>query len=369
MSQLKLGVMTLYINNQRQIDERSFYRRLFVECNRMGINAFLFTPEDVDHQRMRIYAVRYDHRQRKWIRYWTEFPDLIFDRCRYQATERFTRLREFRSRYPQLHYMNRPLSNKWLIHRLFSQNPLIADHLPDTKLFKNGRSLLQFLSLHRTVFLKPVNGTGGRGILRIEKIGRATYQIRGRDAHRRIITEQTLDVRTMLRKAYAWTSGRKYLMQQGIDISLNNGRVHDFRMLVQKDGTGVWKITGCAGRIGAQNSVTSNLHGGGRAIEMDRLLNMRFNDEERIGQIQDNSKTLAMDIVDELEQEYGRLCELALDLAVDRDGKVWLIEINPKPGRNIFLQINDLIAYRTAIARPLEYAKWLHKKLNKPVTR
>ena len=66
--------------------------------------------------------------------------------------------------------------------------------------------------------------------------------------------------------------------------------------------------------------------------------------------------------MDELERSYGRLCELALDLAVDRSGDVWLIEINPKPGRNIFLQIQDYDAYRTAVTRPLEYALWLHSK-------
>jgi glutathione synthase/RimK-type ligase-like ATP-grasp enzyme len=134
-------------------------------------------------------------------------------------------------------------------------------------------------------------------------------------------------------------------------------------MLVQKNGKGEWEVTGCAGRIGAARSVTSNLHGGGRAIEMEKLLRQRFASDKTIEKIRQTAEKLAMDIVDQLELEYGRLCELALDLAVDPDGHVWLIEINPKPGRNIFLQINDLEAYRTAIIRPLEYAKWLYKQL------
>ena len=92
------------------------------------------------------HAIRYDPKQGRWVRAWTDFPDIIFDRCRFQATTRFLRLKEFRNRYPHLHYLNRPLANKWRIHELFSQNPLIAAHLPDTKLFKNGRSLLH---LHR----------------------------------------------------------------------------------------------------------------------------------------------------------------------------------------------------------------------------
>ncbi len=363
MSQLKLGVMTLYLNDQKQIDELPYIRRLLTESKRMGIDAFLFTPEDVDHEHARIQALRYDPENRRWRRTWTDFPDMIFDRCRYQPTERFKQLRLFRSRYPKLHYLNRPLSNKWRIHQLFSQNPAISPHLPDTRLFMEGRGLLSFLAKHGVVFLKPVNGTGGRGILRIEKRGDGTYLIQGRDAHRRIIPELTLSTRAMLRKAYSWVYGRVYLMQQGIDIMLSNRRVHDFRMLVQKNGKGEWEVTGCAGRIGAARSVTSNLHGGGRAIEMEKLLRQRFASDKTIEKIRQTAEKLAMDIVDQLELEYGRLCELALDLAVDPDGHVWLIEINPKPGRNIFLQINDLEAYRTAIIRPLEYAKWLYKQL------
>lgn len=377
--------MTLYLNNRRQIEEKTYLRRLLTESSRIGIDAFLFTPEDVDHKRLLIHGIRYDHKNRRWHRSWTEMPDLIFDRCRYQPNERFRQLVEFRNRYPHLKYLNRPLANKWRIHQLFSQNPLISDHLPDTKLFKSGRGLLQFIAMHGVVFLKPVNGTGGRGILRIEELGwaerearngtgsrtgskmnsRKTYLIQGRDNERRIISEQILSARGMINKAISWASGRVYLMQQGIDISLHNGRVHDFRMLIQKNCEGRWKTTGCAGRIGAARSITSNLHGGGTAIDMKSLLKQRFSDDTLIRDIETNAETLAFDIVEQLEREYGRLCELALDLAVDREGNVWLIEINPKPGRNIFLQINDIESYRNAVIRPLEYALWLHKQLQK----
>ena len=54
MSQLKLGVMVLYLNNQRQIEEKAYIRRLLKESKRLSIDAFLFTPEDVDHERRRI---------------------------------------------------------------------------------------------------------------------------------------------------------------------------------------------------------------------------------------------------------------------------------------------------------------------------
>lgn len=365
MSQLKLGIMTLYLNNRKQIEEKSYLRRLLTESRNLGIEAFLFTPEDVDHTNARILAIHYDPGRGRWKKAWTDFPDMIFDRCRFQPTERFKQLNEFRSRYPQLHYLNRPLSNKWRIHQLFSQNPLIKHHLPDTKLFKNGSGLLRFIAKHRVVFLKPVNGTGGRGILRISKLDNHSYLIQGRDNERRIITEQTLGTRSLLRKAYAWAGSRNYLMQQGIDIFLRNGRVHDFRLLIQKNGSGKWEVTGCAGRVGAARSITSNLHGGGRAVEMEKLLRMRFDRDALIQSIREEAETLSKDIVNQLEEEYGRLCELALDLAVDRDGRVWLIEINPKPGRNIFLQVHDPETYRTAVVRPLEYARWLYKQLKK----
>ncbi|WP_274364912.1 YheC/YheD family protein [Paenibacillus thermotolerans] len=358
MTAMTLGVMALYLNGKR-IEELPYFRRLLTEAERMGIDAYLFTPEDVNDGRRRILAHVYDTRRRAWLRKWRELPDVVFDRCRYQNTPRFRKLREFRAKYGDLLYLNRPLANKWAIHQLLSKDEKIRKWLPDTEAFK-PEELGKFTRRHRIVFVKPVNGTGGRGVICIKRIGKDQYAVRGRDRRRQIISPRvtTLSGVTALLKHHGLTE--KCLIQQGIDLRLPNGRVHDYRMLVQKNGEGEWEVTGCAGRVGPDRSVTSNIHGGGRAVTMNRLLHETFPDSNKAAAVKSEMESLSLQVVRKLESHFKDMCELALDIAVDRKGHLWLLEVNPKPGREVFRQVGERETYRNAIVRPLEYAKHLY---------
>src|SRR5690554_2762364 len=117
-----LGIMTLYYNKQKIIEERNFFKQLTILGEPMGIEVVVFTPENVNHTQKRIYIEYYDTQGHKWKKKWSAFPALIFDRCRYQPTARFKLLRRFRAKYPQLTYLNRPLANKWTIHQVLSRN-------------------------------------------------------------------------------------------------------------------------------------------------------------------------------------------------------------------------------------------------------
>ena len=355
-----LGIMALYLNGNK-IEELPFFRRVLQEAERMNIEGYLFTPEDVDDGKRRIYAHVYEE-GRGWRRRWVPFPDVVFDRCRYQNTPRFRKLREFRAKYGDLLYMNRPLANKSAIHQLLSKDKEIRPNLPDTVMYKGTSALADFVRKHGIAFVKPINGTVGRGVVRIEKAGNGTYAVRGRDKQRRILPMRRLSLEGVGRLLSRLGLAETCLMQQGIELTLPNGRVHDYRLLVQKTGEGRWDVTGCAGRIGAARSVTSNLHGGGKAISVDRLLKHTFPSGSKAEAVKAEMYALGLRVVERLESHFRDMCELALDLAVDRDGRVWLLEINPKPAREVFRRIGEHEVYRRAIVRPVEYARWLYKQ-------
>ena len=96
--------------------------------------------------------------------------------------------------------------------------------------------------------------------------------IEGRDKNRRIFGPQQVTKKELSQLVNQWSFANRYLLQQGLQLYLKNGRVHDFRVLIQKNGNGAWEVTGGAGRIGADRSITSNLHGGGEAVPMMPLL-------------------------------------------------------------------------------------------------
>lgn len=360
-----LGILTLYLNEQKQLEERIVYQNMIIEGKKLGLDIYVFTPMDVNNATKKISAMEYDPVNHKWSRKIRDFPNMIFDRCRIQKGYRFKQLQAFRKNYGHHLFLNRPLRNKWIIHEVLSKKENFRPHLPETKLVTRISDVEHMLKKKPVIYLKPINGTGGRGILRIEKLKHQNlYYIQGRNQNRKIITPQKIHAARLGAILQNWGMKDNYIAQEGIPVELPNGRVHDYRMLVQKNREGVWALTGMVGRVGASRSVTSNLHGGGQAISMDTLLSQWIKDQNLQEQVKKKSETLGLETAMHLEQTYGALCELALDLAINKKGEVYLLEVNPKPAREVFSRSGQQDTYRQSIIRPLEYAIWLYEQKN-----
>ncbi|WP_238403190.1 YheC/YheD family protein [Paenibacillus mesophilus] len=359
MAEPALGIMTIAIND---MEERSYFRKLIVQANKLGLRAFVFTPLDVNAKTNRIHAHLYDTASGKWTRGWTAFPALIYDRCRYKESELFRAFRRFRETYTRLIYMNRPISNKWGMHQFLAKSASIRPFLPSTRVYTDHDELLEQLRVHRRVYVKPINGTGGRGILRFDMQRNGKVLVQGREMNRQIVAPKLVSAKMLPALLSNRSLINKYLIQQGIRNKLPDGRVHDYRLLVQKNGNGEWEVTGCAGRIGPRTSITSNLHGGGQAHPMADLLRRRFSSEDKIESIRQEVYRLGLDVAQTVENHFGRLCELGIDIAIDPDGHPWLLELNPKPAREVFSRIGEKETYEKAISRPVEYALWLYKQ-------
>lgn len=363
VAQPVLGILTLYLNDRKALEERPVYEKMIAAGKRIGIHVFVFTPQDVDDSNGRINALHFKPETRSWSRKWVRFPHVIYDRCRIQRSHRFQELLAFRRRYSHLTFLNRPLRNKWTIYKTLSRVPAFRNHLPATKLYQSAEDVTSLLRKYSTVYVKPINGTGGRGILRIDRRTDGSYLLQGRNHSRGIVKPKVVSSQSLAPAIRSWDMhGDRYIAQQGLNIKLPNGRVHDYRMLVQKNGSGVWEVTGCAGRIGPAGSITSNLHGGGQAASMNALLRQWVGSESQITQIRSTAEKLGISVARHLESTYEALCELALDLAIDRSGRVWLLEVNPKPSREVFSKAGERDVYRKAIVRPIEYGLWVYQQ-------
>lgn len=360
MSSKRLGVLAIYLSKSR-LEELSYFQRLSREGQKLGVQVEVFTPDDVEGDNA-VRTLTYDFGLGKWIRNRTSFPPIIYDRCRYKAAANYQMLKAFRNRHAQLTYLSKPLANKWSMHQTLSENESIRPYLPATVRYSSVQELLKVLKKHKLIYIKPKNGTGGRGILRIEQLGSDLYLLQGRNQHRTIIAPFRATEKQLAIKLHTLKLSPDYVVQQGIQLTLRDGRVHDYRLLIQKNGRGEWEVTGCAGRIGPHRSITSNLHGGGSAVTQDKLLAYRFSSEEKMDAIKKEMNSFAYKLAEYLESKFGKLCELGMDIAVDPKGNVWLLEVNPKPSREVFRKIGQHSIYQKAVTRPLEYAVWMMKQ-------
>jgi hypothetical protein len=154
---------------------------------------------------------------------------------------------------------------------------------------------------------------------------------------------------------------RSYVLQPYLALNTEDYTPFDLRVLVQKNEHGEWVETGKAIRKGKQKGLTSNLHGGGTAVNADRFLKMYYSDEQIVS-IQQLIQTITTHVPSELEKKHGPLLELGLDLGIEDGKKVWLLEANSKPGRKSF-QISDRQTFLQSMSAPVRYATYVLQSL------
>ncbi|MDF2660707.1 MAG: hypothetical protein K0Q94_3498 [Paenibacillus sp.] len=253
----------------------------------------------------------------------------------------------------RIQFTGHGLGNKWTIQNHLLASPLLASHLLPTKPMDSVDDAIAYAREHEAIMIKPINGKGGIGILKLCCTGSA-YRLHenGKPA----LSGGPGTIRAALRRAR-----RKggYLLQRWIDIRNPEGRVFDVRVLMQKDGTGQWETSGMAIREGSANSITSNLKSGGRAHEVAAYLNRLF-PSDKADALMEKLCELSVYIPPYLEERYGRrLADLGLDFAIDRSGCLWLLEVNIKPGKAVIRQVYGEEAARRCFLMPFREARRL----------
>ncbi|WP_400161869.1 YheC/YheD family protein [Brevibacillus sp. TJ4] len=351
--QHSLGIMTRC--QGAYFVDKGFYRKLTMYGRKKGLRVFVFSPRNVNFDARTVRG--FEYRQGTWESRVFPLPDLIYDRCFVGPSYRhYKPFVERLQNDPAITFLGHGLSGKWQVHKMLIQSPKLAPYLPRTELFSLS-TLRETLRTHGAAVIKPIAGTHGIGVTRIKAMN-DRYEIAGRNRKnqpfRRLVKGQA-GLATFLR---SFTTGRKFLVQPYLNLHTPAGVPFDVRVLVQKNGDGAWETTGAAVRVGDKRSITSNLHGGGKAVPLSPFLSRHFSPEIK-SRIEQQVSLLANELPVFLEQSHGRLVELGIDLGIDTDGNVWVIEVNSRPGRTVFRKIGDPQARLHSITQPVRYAHYL----------
>jgi hypothetical protein len=254
---------------------------------------------------------------------------------------------------------NNPFFNKWEMHQWFSREPGIHPHIPDTVLYHSSADVLKMLERSPSLYIKPVLGLQGRGVVRMSAENKIlTLKYRENGVNSIVTFEDTAKACEYIEKRFR--PGR-YLVQQAVDLLEYKGGLIDFRCVAQKNQSNEWVCRAIIGRSGVKDSIVSNISSGGTAFSADNLLGKVFpGSEAHIDELKEKISAFALAVCKKLD-EYGINCgTLGLDIGIDRQERLWLIEINnrdPDPG--IALDIQDIRLYYALKTGPLFYAKFL----------
>lgn len=360
MATRSLGIMVF--ENKPPFQEKNFYKQLHHHATPFDLKIIVFSANAIDWNTGKVNGYFYNTACDVWQFGKFPLPDIIYDRCFYKHPLRIqpnvtANIKKLREMKPSRMLAN-PIAGKWSMHRIFYRHKILKHHLPVTVPYVHAGTIKKWLNIYDKAILKPVNGSRGCGIILIEKTNTGGYNAKGRDVVNRMIRHHFDSFSHVILWIKNFIQHRSYLIQQYLDLSDQHQRTYDIRVLVQKNEKGLWQFTGTAVRVGTLHSLTSNLHGGGTAMETITFLKTIF--QTKLSTKLYNTICFLSSIIPPyLETYFGRLAELGIDFGVDRNGRVWIMEVNSKPGRTIFERIGNQTAQKKAVLHPLHYARYL----------
>lgn len=282
------------------------------------------------------------------------------------------------------------VSSKWAKTTVLQHSRQVSEYIPVTRKYSR-QTLERMIELFPANYIKPDRGTYGNGVMRVKttrtKINTpsseksssgdenssesnesesthpapleiTTYHLQhGTEEqvfHSLDELEHALDQRIQK---------RSYIIQQGIPLMRHKGLPFDLRVLTQKNLQHKWETTGILGRVAAPGKIITNIHGGGRLATFEELVLPHLN-KERYKKLEQELYRLGIHTAVQLQRTFPRLKEIGLDIALDEDGRPWILEVNTLPGIYAFGHL-DKEGYRKIKRYAIAYGRLPSPKTQK----
>lgn len=211
-------------------------------------------------------------------------------------------------------------------YEILIKNPEIKKHLPDTRWYSLD-NLQDMIGKYSVVYIKPNNGKQGNNIIRVRKISEKNCEI---SYDRNTMNVERINLHREMKNILL--SKFNYIIQQGIDLATLNGYSFDIRIVTQRPDMS-WQVTLTGVKVAQiKDAVTTNISKGGKLYSLKKILqeyDQRSDWRQEIKKI----KALCIEISDMLSI-YIPLRVYGLDIAIDKNNRIWFLEANTQPECN-----------------------------------
>jgi hypothetical protein len=243
----------------------------------------------------------------------------------------------------------RTLKSKWTKTQFLLRDHHLRRYIPETRRYSRS-ALLSMLRKHRMVYVKPIKGSFGLGVMRAEWKPAAAprpYRYQYLLKKRAFATYRQL-FRSMNQNKFR----RPYLVQQGIHLLKYAGRRFDVRISVQRTARLPWKATGYVGRLGHPKRIVTNYHSEGKPLKLETLLSPHLK-KQQIRKYRTRLQRLSVRIAKHLQRHRPNIREIGTDIAIDSKHRPWILEVNTRPNSLIFKELKNKKMFR----RVMRYSK------------
>lgn len=290
------------------------------------VNFFYFAPSDIDFESMLIRGYIYQDKQ--WVPKIVEYPDVIYDRLRLRGVNQYNVIYEEFEEIPITNeFHGNSISKLEVYDKLSSVEELNPYLIPYQKVTR-VKDISHFIDQFTSIIVKPEVGSFAKGVHYVEKLAFDKYFVVDGPSEQTMTEFEFLNYfRTLIKKG-------ELIVQKYIETRTKAGNPFDIRSHMMKGQDKVWDFTRIYPRIGINHATISGTFSGGYVSDLVGFLKVNFGIDEQ-NKLVNNIGEISRLIVTEFEALYPdyRISELALDLAIDLNGNIYLIEINVnKPG-------------------------------------
>lgn len=307
-----------------------------------GADFFYFTPGKVNIQKQTILGKAYENGQ--WIEKEFPFPDVIYN-ASYPVSDKAERIVDYL--YDRIPYTSKSIGNKLSVYNKIEKGQEFSQYLIPSSEITHPEIFFDMIERYKKVIIKPLTGHQGGGVVYFERDQANVYKMNDSGVISFINEKQLF---TLISHKIMEDD---YFVQQFISSKTLSGHVFDIRLHVQKNGEGKWVITSIYPRIGRLGSITSNIRSGGSSTYLDIFLKNEFGsywyDMKRY------LEQFALSFTNHFDSLYdNELDELGVDVGIDENQRLWLFEVNWRPGPPMIFNVELDVAKNT-----IRYAKYL----------
>lgn len=336
--------------------ETPYFNEIAVRADSLGIECFRFIPSQIDPLTQLAKGKRYDPNKQCWVDHEFTIPNILYDRCFYgddDHSKQCTPIVSWLKSRDDLTFLGYGLPNKLELYEVLKDtvlSPYLAHSEPTTDVL----GILTALANKREIILKPISGSRGHGIYYVKKSDK-TFHVKT-EKHQQMISRIFPNEVKLSQWLKQLIQNHKYLMQPYLELSNNELQPFDIRILLQKDELGTWIERGRGIRKGNKGGILSNLSAGGSVTDFNTwLATLPVTTKEFICNELDY---ILKNLPSLLEEEFMPLFELGIDIGVAKDGSIWVLDVNSKPGRKVVLSTAPDLK-ETLFRAPLLYGRLL----------
>lgn len=358
MSEPRIAILTSDGQSSFQGNRQNFID-IITTGKKMGCKVYVLTPKGLRHGDSFVtgYLLISKRGRFRWKKTRLPPPHVVYNRVPNRRVEQSPAVQQALSilqSHPTIQLFNPSFFDKWTLHQQLQSVKEFRPYLPETVLFQYSSALKAMVSKYPLVYLKPVHSKAGIGMIQINAQETGFEMVYQTQHAKKRYHPSTFEELWSL--AQQLCQKKKYLIQQGILLSQYQGRPFDLRILVQKNGQGIWDLTGIGIRIAGKDAISTHVPMGGKIGETQTVLTETFGERQK--ELREELKNLCLRIAQTLEtKQKQNLGEMSFDFGLDSKENFWFFEANAKP-----MKFDEPHIRQLSLQRLVEYFLYLYHR-------